>query len=281
MDSSKFTELIESEVIREYCQKLDGQFTAAQAAYIVYKNDDLLLTDRLSAWQEIIDSMPDCEFPGYDLEIGKIGAHDFLREYMAVQRKLMDMFFQTEENVIYTVCSTTFPDFDSAVAKAKETNLSERYVIQKRWKDTEKQLSAFFNERGEILSLFGQRYVLSENREKKIYHYMETAERNLSFPVPYKRGDILQFAGGLDGFVVDWINMDGTVYGYLYRDPENELDWVKELGGRELEYRFEYYASAANLSEFEWCNNEEKAERIRREFKALTARMQDIADKWE
>lgn len=85
MDVYKF---INSKDMREYLKSLDYQFTAAEAAWIVFQNNHVLLKERISAWQEIIDTMPDCELPMDIPELGKISTHDFLQEYIEVKRKV-------------------------------------------------------------------------------------------------------------------------------------------------------------------------------------------------
>lgn len=46
--------------VADYLRGEKHEFTAAEAAYIVYLSDTATLDEKLVAWQEIVDTMPDC-----------------------------------------------------------------------------------------------------------------------------------------------------------------------------------------------------------------------------
>ena len=45
--------------IAAHCQKIGHKFTATEMAYIVWHSNHHTLADKHTAWQEIIDTMPD------------------------------------------------------------------------------------------------------------------------------------------------------------------------------------------------------------------------------
>lgn len=269
---------IDSKDMREHLKSLDYQFTAAEAAWIVDRKEKILLKDKLSAWKEIIDTMPDCELPMDIPELGKIGTHELLQEYIAVQQKMMDIFFCEEENTNYEYCGSAWPNFaralkESAIIISSAGQNRDGYpVISKKWNCTEKYITALVNMSGEIVNLWYCVGVLDGEHEEAVYtgmydmdKYMDCTNPMPSFP--YVKGDVLQHIFDDEGIVVDHINRDGIVCGYMFIVTDGAI-------------RPYVYAEPWNCFMYERCD-EEKAQRVRRAFKAEIARMQDICKEWE
>ena len=51
---------INSKDVRKYLQDIDYQFTTPEAAFVVYWCKHATLDKKIEAWQEIIETMPDC-----------------------------------------------------------------------------------------------------------------------------------------------------------------------------------------------------------------------------
>ena len=81
-------DFINSRDVREYLREIYYQFTAPEAAFVVYWSK-LPVKNKLSAWEEIIRSMPDCTVQGSERtdrpEITSF--HAFLREYMELLKQ--------------------------------------------------------------------------------------------------------------------------------------------------------------------------------------------------
>ena len=58
-----FLKFINSNAVRNHLQELEYQPTAMEAAWLVYQCETLSQEEKYAAWQEIIDTMPDC--PSY------------------------------------------------------------------------------------------------------------------------------------------------------------------------------------------------------------------------
>ncbi len=85
----------------EYLRSLDYQFTLPEAAYVIWQSKYTTLDARIRAWQELIWSTPDCSF-----EIGNSGEkiesfHAFLRDYINLQKKMVDLFSDSKD-FVYT-----------------------------------------------------------------------------------------------------------------------------------------------------------------------------------
>lgn len=272
MDVYKF---IDSKDMREYLKSLDYQFTAAEAAYLVGRKDRILLKEQLNAWQEIIDTMPDCVFPVDDPKLDKISTLDFLREYIALQQKLMNLFFCEKKNTSYEYGDSGWPNFASALKKSKtpfDIHTDSYHMISKKWNCTEKQITALVNSSGDIMSLWGCAGVFDGEHEEAVHDgmrnicsFMDNFNPMPSFP--YGKGDILQHIFDDEGIIVDHINKDRIVCGYMYIVTEGTI-------------RPYVYVKPWNCFIYERCN-EEKAERVRRAFKEATTKMRDICKGWE
>lgn len=94
-------EFIPSGDIRSHCEKLGHSFTSLESAYLIYHSPNHTLAQKHEAWQELIETMPDMEIEErlncrhYD------SLHDFLRQYMALEDRLLQTFFQDDPAFVY------------------------------------------------------------------------------------------------------------------------------------------------------------------------------------
>ena len=89
MDIYRF---INSKDVSEHLREIGYEFTAMEAAYLVEMCDDATLDERIGAWQEIIEAMPDCPMTRNHNVEKRGSTHEFLREYIDLQRRMLDMF---------------------------------------------------------------------------------------------------------------------------------------------------------------------------------------------
>ena len=84
MDIYRF---IDSRDMREHLQKLNYSFTTPEAAFLVYWCKAATLEERIAAWREIIDTMPNCAM-AERLNLEAIpDFHQFLRDYIDLQER--------------------------------------------------------------------------------------------------------------------------------------------------------------------------------------------------
>lgn len=89
MDIYRF---IDSRDMREHLQKLNYAFTTPEAAFLVYWCKAATLEERIAAWREIIDTMPNCAMAErMDLETIP-DFHQFLRDYIDLQERDLRRF---------------------------------------------------------------------------------------------------------------------------------------------------------------------------------------------
>lgn len=75
-----------------YLQKAGRMLDAAEMAYIVYQNEAATLGQKVAAWEEIVETEPDCELRKYSNTDCWASTHEFLSRLVEVQRKKLDLF---------------------------------------------------------------------------------------------------------------------------------------------------------------------------------------------
>ncbi len=91
--------LFVSKDVREYLRRIGYKFSAAEAAFLVYVNGGMTIKQKHAAWQEIIDTVPNCSL-GERLNMKAIpDFQEFLRKYMKLQNRLIDEFYRGENYV--------------------------------------------------------------------------------------------------------------------------------------------------------------------------------------
>ena len=97
---------IESRAIRRHLQKTGYKFSSLEAAWLVWFNSKMTMSEKHKAWRKIIKYMPDME-----IRVGKKGnevafdsLHRFLTDYMAMERRwLKDFFAFNQDSVLSSI----------------------------------------------------------------------------------------------------------------------------------------------------------------------------------
>ncbi len=98
MDIYRF---INSKDIAEYLKNLNYKFTLPEAAFLVYQSHYRTMKEKCDAWKELIDTMPDCSIEER-FNMARIGSfHQFLRDYMDLQDKILQTFYDAS-GAVYT-----------------------------------------------------------------------------------------------------------------------------------------------------------------------------------
>ena len=108
-----------SKDVADYLREIGRELNAFEAAYIVDHCDSATLDERVEAWQQIIDAMPDCPTGWNPCTERYESTHEFLREYISLQRRLLEMFEQGEGCVYF-------------VKKARYREWPENYEVRNR-----------------------------------------------------------------------------------------------------------------------------------------------------
>lgn len=207
-------QFIDSKDIRNYLLEIKYEFTVPEVAFLIYMSRGAALNKKFDAWQEIIDTMPDCSM-GERLNMEEIPSfHRFLTEYIALLKNLLKLFYNSEKG-IYTYAfyekegnwsgsvgkfgwveeGNLFSDFQTAISHLKKNYPEESFEKLRFTKqyfsgaedESEKKLILEMNHDLEILSV-DEQDVLNDSQEDL---FMTFEGMWFSFPTPFRRGDIL------------------------------------------------------------------------------------------
>lgn len=81
-----FYRFVNSRDIRKHLQSIQYEFTATEAAWLVWQSMLMTLEDKHRAWEYIIANMPDCSIPERPNTVAQPSLRRFLQELMELQQ---------------------------------------------------------------------------------------------------------------------------------------------------------------------------------------------------
>lgn len=196
MDIYRF---INSTDIREHLRTIGYVFNSLETAWLIWQCRTASLTEKHAAWQELIDTMPDCVIPKQDSATLPQSLHSFLRKYMKAEKEIMADFYEENKSFVYTffcadgylgLSGNTFSDFTTCInaykAISAEFDIS-CYTIRKRWLNGDDMIDITFLKNGEPLNWNTGRW--PDWADEILWHFFDWGE--FYFPTPFKTGDIL------------------------------------------------------------------------------------------
>ena len=90
-----------SKDVADHLREIGREFNAFEVAYIVDHCDSATLDEKVEAWQQAIDTMPDCPTGWNPCTERHESTHEFLREYIGLQWRMLEMFEQSEGCVYF------------------------------------------------------------------------------------------------------------------------------------------------------------------------------------
>lgn len=223
MTNKEIAEFINSNDMRNYLLEINYDFNSLEAAWIVDHDVNHTLKEKISAWQNIINTMPDYyltrkEGLHFDNELWKDGTHSFLKNYIEVIKYYLGKFFENENQVIYTVIMNykfedngsvqsyyndnneldyhrmPFSTYDKVKDYIKNEGYAdedtdvERIYINKRWIDSKKciRLEFSIDNLTEPLSID----ICDEDKRADYLNYEGFEALFLLLPTPFKKGDL-------------------------------------------------------------------------------------------
>ena len=201
MDIYRF---VDSRDIREHLKQLDYQFTTPETAFLVWYCHTATLDEKIAAWQEIIDTMPNCSMGPRRLGLDIPDFHEFLRRYINLQMRYLKQFRDAtggvyswralfgcrEENVSSTVYASYCRCLDAAKDWAADDDGCTGFIISKNLIDTDQKRSwadsVRFNRKSQIVDV----HCFDAYEEDSDLSIMFTCMW-FAFPTPFHVGDIV------------------------------------------------------------------------------------------
>lgn len=190
---------VPSKDIREYLQKIGYEFSALEAAYIIWNNKNITLAEKDVAFAKLIDEYPDEEIKGRINTEPRKSLHAFLDTYMGIPDFELGAFYDNEaKDAVYRYrfyckgdkdwCENydrvfqTYEDVEKALQKDFDLPI-EKVQVKKSYFDKQRSdMVITQNKNGEIADM----------------DYSRMCELNdvfegywIDIPLPFKRGDIL------------------------------------------------------------------------------------------
>lgn len=263
MDLFRF---IDSKDIREHLQQIGYSFTAPEAAFLAWQCRNTTLKEKITAWREIIETMPDCSLTRREKEpIGN--CHDFLRHHIASQETLLKEF-PNGKNCVYRYeihgpqrwnwpqddgwrgGGEYFNSFDSCLSHCLrqldgDTETDKIRFYRQEWCGAEEKAAV--------------QWTLETDREQNPVRIDRCgipggdeltdtdcifSDMWFAFPTPFKRGDLVwdPFCGEAAPFVLNYLNVWDTqemlrqgfspegVYAGLVRNADKRVQAYRRTG---------------------------------------------------
>lgn len=240
MDIYKF---INSMDIRNHLKEINYEFSPVEAAWLVWQCFDMTLERKHKAWNEIIETLPDVPITNSHHSLPSL--HQFLKEYMQLEKKIINRFYNPVEKSVYQyevferdenekhaecvgndiLCNAVFFDFSSCYKKALEeaedmVNATIRVTRKEAEHDRENQIMQlcfiadwpFIDENN--LGII--RHAGRVSVEEKFILYDVFEYMRFDFPNPFKKGDVVRLAKRLYRYGV--YNTEP----FLFMEIENE-----------------------------------------------------------
>ena len=94
-------EFINSKDVCEYLAGQNYQLTPVQRAFLVWQSKRHTLEQKHAAWNDIINTLPDCPVEERINCKGWASLHSMLQGYMALERRLLSCFQSNEDKAVY------------------------------------------------------------------------------------------------------------------------------------------------------------------------------------
>lgn len=270
MDILKF---VNSKDIREHLRKLNYQFASLEAAWLVWQSKYTTLQEKHEAWEEIIRTMPNCEIEIRRNVNSYSNLHAFLKKLMEIENSVLESI-QQEEGMIYSysVFDTTeweddcglYSDFKLCMKEAKnyivaiawfgDVDLSHARIDVKQLRLNDRGsinhlCSVEYNGYGEVLRIAAYGSRGSDEEYERVYNTFQ--EMTFTFPIPFKKGDIvsnciflrepfvfddLEFEDNIESDLKRDGSMDVIVHGYFQNQSTGEIFYGTEYTYMDMEY---------------------------------------------
>ena len=201
-----FYPFINSCDIRNHLEEKNYQFSTLESAWLVKQSRNTTIDERHCAWNEIIQTMPDCEVRSLNPDAPALKSiHDMLKKYMEIENDLLKQFYKDEANVAYVYqCCYEWTEGDLWRCK----HFPSYQLCKESYQENEDVLFVKFGKtyidgNGKKMELITTPDLvpvlitsndLADDECDIIYH--DFWDVNPDFPTPFSEGDILTYAYG-------------------------------------------------------------------------------------
>lgn len=192
-------EFINSKDIAKHFKDIGYEFNSVECAFIIAQNKKYSIMTKHAAWHDLMKNMPDMPLP----DTNDDSLFDFLQKLMDIEDEILEIFYEYN-NPSYSSSYTILEKDFSFPERKKLSDLAE-YIT--RSGDVVIRKSIIYNDgKSDVIKvLLNEKYkakkivsAFFESTSEKNYsrYYNAFNKWNLSFELPFKKGDILQYKQG-------------------------------------------------------------------------------------
>lgn len=192
-------DFINSRDIAKYLKEINYQFSTLECAWLVWQSRKHTLKQKHTAWQEIIDTMPDCSVSARPNHKEVESLHNYLADYIKVQNNNVERFFTPNDKEYY---------LGTAYGKRDNPFISGDYLSHSTAEECIQYMEYIYGSDGKIHTYVVTKQIvdggdmdewqMNFNENKEILDIFSYGESNLftslwlNFPTPFEIGDILE-----------------------------------------------------------------------------------------
>ena len=199
---------LNSRDVSAHLRKIGYEFTAPEAAFVVYWSDNATLDEKIVAWREIVETMADCSMEEHGCRKSAPSFHRFLLDFIDLQKRKVEQFFDSR-GCVYSYSyfeggfqddGNVFSNVEDCIAYIKEDwsqdcwnedDVPSKFRISKSLIDQPESCrhsELYLNREMEVVYAYASSTQGSE-ADDDLDLWFETMW--FAFPTPFKRGDIV------------------------------------------------------------------------------------------
>lgn len=101
MNNQELCRFVNSKDIKHHLLATDYNFTTAEAAWLVYQCKDATLSEKIDAWEDIINTMPDESIDSFHFDKPYESIHKVISDFINLKKKASDLFFTETPTSFY------------------------------------------------------------------------------------------------------------------------------------------------------------------------------------
>ena len=194
---------INSPDIAEHLQNIGYQFNSIEAAWLIFQSRFKTWEEKKAAWKELIETMPDCELPERLNCRYYPSLHDMIRKFMDLLDRKADEFYRADDRTVYrysfyckddwtwceeyeTIC-LSLDEVWQEIDEDMDLNICNIAIRKEILGKKDYSITLYFDEKKQLMEI--EPRGLSDEEWELLGESFEGLW--FSFPVPFKKGDIV------------------------------------------------------------------------------------------
>ena len=198
--------IVNSISVGKHLENINYKFSTLETAFLIYYSKRITLKEKHALWNELISTMTDTSIEKRPNTIPQDSLHEYLKRYMSVENSIIDRFYVTEKDTFYTYdfycngdrswCDNhgLYRSIDDCLkALEEDSDFDIKHIkLSKKYIEADGScVDIYMNSAREIISVDENRTLTEEDSD---IYYGVFEGLWFDFPLPFKKGDIIQYA---------------------------------------------------------------------------------------